>query len=145
MLRKVGPRAAILFFMTTAACGSSPEPLYIDNPECTGEAVTPFAGGHQMVISDLRIGGMMDGFDLDHDGKIDNKMQTVGAIANPAIEDALTDFSIVIPVEFFDLEGTGADECVKFAMYLGIYQMDNDGDGEKTADSGGDCNDNDPM
>ncbi len=147
MLRKVDPRVAILFLLTAAAqgCGSSPAPLCADKPECTGEAVAPLAGGHQMVISSLEIGALMDGFDLDHDGEPDNKMSTVGAIANPAIQDSFDTFSIVIPMEFFDLQGVGADSCVKFALYLGQYQLDNDGDGEKTADSGGDCNDGDPA
>lgn len=147
MLYKVGPRVAILVLVSTVACGGSggtpPEPLCTDNPECMGEAVTPLAGAHQMVISELEIGTLMDGFDLDHDGEPDNKMSTVGAIANPAIRDSFTNFDIVIPLEFYDFPTMGADQCVKFSIYLGDYHMDADGDGENTADSGGDCNDHD--
>jgi hypothetical protein len=121
--------------------GSGKEPLFTDNPECEGEAVTPYAGAHAVVISELAIGETQDGFDLDHDGNPDNKMSAVGTIAGPAIEDALNQFDIVIPMEFFDLATVGVDECVKFAVYLGDYRLDLDEDGEETAESGGDCND----
>ena len=118
-------------------------PLFEQKPECEGDAVAPLAGQHQMVISFLEIGAREDGFDLDEDGEPDNKLAAVGTLARGAIEDSFEDFTIVIPVEFFDFPTPGADECVKFAMYLGQYALDGDGDGDNTADDKGDCNDND--
>jgi hypothetical protein len=94
-----------------------------------------------MIISTLEIGSSDDGFDLDGDGEPDNKLSAVGTLARGAIEDSFEDFSIVIPLEFFDYPGTSADECVKFAMYVGQYAFDNDEDGDDTADRKGDCND----
>lgn len=108
--------------------------------------ITPLMGQHQMVISSLEIGASADGFDLDHDGKPDNKLSAVGTLAKSAIQDAFNNFTIIIPMEFFDYPTNMPDDCVKFAFYLGKYQFDADMDGKKTADaSGGDCNDHDPM
>jgi hypothetical protein len=95
-----------------------------------------------MVISELEIGSVEDGFDLDLDGDPDNKLAAVGSLARSAIDDAFEQFDIIIPFEFFDFDEGGADECVKFAIYLGAYRLDNDGDGDETADDKGDCNDN---
>jgi len=52
----------------------------------------------------------------------------------------LTD--IRIPFEFFDLQAAAPDSCVKFAIYLGDYVPDKDGDGDKPFIAEGDCNDN---
>jgi hypothetical protein len=49
----------------------------------------------------------------------------------------------MIPFEFFDLPAAAADTCVKFALYLGAYTPDGDGDGDETARDGGDCDDHD--
>jgi hypothetical protein len=130
----------------TGACSSDPkEPLWpLDGqPVCEGEAITPLEGAHPMVISELEIGDLEDGFDLDLDGEPDNKLAAVGSLARSAISDAFEQFDIIIPFEFFDFEDPGADECVKFAIYLGAYRLDGDGDGEETADPGGDCDDTD--
>ncbi|HUH02729.1 MAG TPA: putative metal-binding motif-containing protein [Kofleriaceae bacterium] len=134
--------------MVLGGCGSDPkEPLWpLDGQAvCEGAEVIPLAGTSPMVISELEIGDVEDGFDLDNDGDPDNKLAAVGSLARSAIRDAFESFDIVIPFEFFDFDGSGADECVKFAIYLGHYRMDNDNDGHETAEEGGDCNDNDPA
>jgi hypothetical protein len=46
---------------------------------------------------------------------------------------ALSDYSLLIPIEMFDFATAAADACVKFALYLGIYTKDGDGDGEDTS------------
>lgn len=132
-----------LAVVTVAACGSDPEPLFEPREECVGDSITPLAGQHQQVISFLEIGDLEDGFDLDRDGEPDNKLAAVGSLASSAIDDSFEDFSIIIPIEFFDFATPGVDECVKFALYLGIYTLDEDGDDDKTADNRGDCNDHD--
>lgn len=134
------------FAVIVGGCGSSDpkEPLFEERPECDGQAVTPLTGQQSQVISFLEIGSQEDGFDLDRDGEPDNKLAAVGSLARSAIEDSFENFSLIIPIEFFDFEAPGEDECVKFAMYLGLYSYDNDGDGDKTADKKGDCNDLDP-
>jgi len=110
---------------------------------CPGEDVVPLQGDHDMVISELEIGELQDGFDLDHDGLPDNKLAAVGSLARSAIEDAFDDFEILIPFEFFDFETPAADDCVKFGIYLGQYRLDEDGDEAETAKNHGDCNDHD--
>ena len=129
--------------LPTIGCGSDPlPPLFEPKPACEGAAVVPFGGDAQNVISELTIGTLEEGFDLDGDGDPDNKLAAVGGIARDPIEEAIRDYEVLIPFEYFDLDGAaGADECVKFAIYLGIYKYDNDGDGEETAVSGGDCDD----
>jgi hypothetical protein len=129
------------------ACGSSSNPgeLFPPKPECEGEAIVALAGSQPQVISKLEIGTAADGFDLDRDGMPDNKLAAVASLAKSAIEDSLKDYSIVIPLEFFDLPAAAPDTCVKFAIYLGDYVQDGDGDGKKPYLRGGDCNDNDPS
>jgi putative metal-binding protein len=131
----------------TAACGggSSGGDLFPTKPECQGASIVPFSGTQPQVISALQIGTAADGFDLDHDGMPDNKLAAVASIAKGSIDDALKNYEIVIPIEFFDLQDAVPDQCVKFAVYLGAYVKDKDGDGKKPYIEKGDCNDNDPA
>ena len=62
--------------------------LFEQKPECMGEAVTAYAGTQPQVISELSIGAAADGFDLDGDGKPDNKLAAVSSIAKSAIDEA---------------------------------------------------------
>ena len=130
------------------ACGSddaAQQPdagsLFPPKPECQGQAVQQFTGAQTQVFSKLAIGSQADGFDLDGDGRPDNKLQGVGALANPAIQDSLNDYSLLIPMEMFDFATAAVDTCVKFALYLGDYKADGDADGDDTAVADGDCND----
>lgn len=127
------------------ACGddSGGSELFTPKPECAGAEVVPYTGMQQQVISKLEIGAATDGFDLDGDGDPDNKLAAVASLAKSAIEDSFKEYSIVIPLEFFDLPAAAADTCVKFAIYLGDYVTDTDTDGEKAFVDGGDCNDHD--
>lgn len=142
---------ALLTLLVTAACGGGGGDtppggdLFPPKPECEGSPVTALSGMQPQVISKLEIGSAADGFDLDHDGEPDNKLAAVASIAKSAIEDSLKDYSIVIPFEFFDLAAAAEDSCVKFAIYLGQYVEDVDGDGDDPLREEGDCNDNDPA
>ena len=131
-----------------AACGGDDgeetlPPLFEPKPECAGEMITPFAGQHGQLINTLEIGSAMDGFDLDGDMKPDNKLAGVGALAGDAIQSALNDYSLMIPLEMFDFPSATADACIKFALYLGLYAFDGDSDTKDTAVEDGDCNDHD--
>ena len=133
-----------LVSLVVGACGGGEnEGLFPEKPECQGDAITAFAGMQPQVISKLEIGSAEDGFDLDHDGMPDNKLAAVASIAKSAIDDALNNYEIVIPIEFFDLQSAAPDQCVKFAIYLGAYVTDGDADGENPLINGGDCNDTD--
>jgi len=120
--------------------GSNP---FDPRPECEGAAVTAYQGTQPQLISKLSIGAREDGFDFTGDGEPDNKLAAVGALAKSAIDEALANYEILIPIEFFDLEAAAPDKCVKFAVYLGDYVKDTDGDGEDPYVDGGDCNDHD--
>ncbi len=128
-----------------AACGGDDgtggKVLFPPQPECMGDAVTPYSGTFPQVISDLAIGGVQDGFDLDGDGKPDNKLSAVSSLAMSAISDSLKNYDIIIPIEYFDLPAVAADTCVKFAIYYGSFDVDADGDGKRPGISGGDCDD----
>jgi hypothetical protein len=126
-------------------CGDDPlEPLFQPKPECEGAPVVAHAGVTKNVISTLTIGSEADGFDLDGDGSPDNKLASAASIARTPIEEALRDYEVIIPIEYFDLDSATADSCVKFALYLGVYKQDGDGDGRDTAVAGGDCDDTNP-
>ncbi|NVB78517.1 MAG: hypothetical protein HOV81_09005 [Kofleriaceae bacterium] len=135
-----------LCLLVASACGGSDDPqvLFTPKPECMGEAIgTPGTGKHQQVISKLAIGSVEDGFDLDNDGKPDNKLAAVSSLAQSSIDDSFKNYDILIPIEFFDFDTVGKDECVKFSIYLADYVTDTDGDGKKAYIDGGDCNDHD--
>jgi hypothetical protein len=122
--------------------GGGGDELFTPKPECMGAAITPFAGTFPQVISTLAIGSVEDGFDLDHDGKPDNKLAAVSSLAQSAIDDSFKAYDILIPIEFFDFPAVAKDECVKFALYLADYTVDKDADGKKAYVDEGDCNDN---
>jgi hypothetical protein len=126
------------------ACGGGEESNPFElNPECKGTAVVAYQGTQPQVISRLSIGSLEDGFDFNGDGKPDNKLAATATLAKGPIDKAVSNYEIVIPMEFFDLEAAAADKCVKFAVYLGAYVKDGDGDGEEPFREGGDCNDKD--
>ena len=136
--------AALLVAVSFWGCNTKPNP-FKPKPECVGKALTPFQGDRQMVISSLAIADPGEGFDLDGDGNVDNKLAAIGALANPQI---MTSFSkghdIVIPLELFGY--TGADSaCTKASFYIGSFNKDDDGDGKNTNWSNGDCMDHDPT
>jgi len=133
----------LLCVLFAGACGGDGEHLFTPKPECMGAPITPLTGTFPQVISKLAIGSLEDGFDLDHDGKPDNKLAAVSSLAQSAIDDSFKNYEIVIPIEYFDLPAVAKDECVKFAIYLADYDKDKDGDGKRPGIEGGDCNDND--
>jgi hypothetical protein len=136
----------LLVALGLAACSDSTKrgELFVPKPECKGDSVVPYMGTNAQVISQLAIGSAGDGFDLDGDGKPDNKLGGVSSLAQSAIDDSFKNYSIVIPIEMFDMPAVAADACVKFAVYLGAYTPDDDGDGKKSGIAQGDCNDHDP-
>ncbi|CAN5208662.1 hypothetical protein BH11MYX1_BH11MYX1_45750 [soil metagenome] len=128
-----------------SACGSdaktSGDQLFTPKPECAGDPIAPYAGTFPQVINTLAIGSLQDGFDLDGDGKPDNKLSGVGGIAADAFTAAIANYEVIIPLEFFDMPTVAADTCVKFAIYLGDFDQDHDGDGKRPGIAGGDCDD----
>ena len=129
----------------TGGCGgdgkTAGNQLFTPKPECTGDPVRPYAGTFPQVIRTLAIGGIQDGFDLDGDGKPDNKLAAVGTLAADAISNALANYEVIIPLEYFDLPTVAPDTCVKFAIYEGSFDKDRDGDGKRPGIAGGDCDD----
>ena len=89
---------------SVTACGGDEggDELFTPKPECMGAAITPFTGTFPQVISKLAIGSVEDGFDLNKDGKPDNKLAAVSSLAQSAIDDSFANYDILIPIEFFD-------------------------------------------
>ncbi len=136
----------VLGLLIASACGGDDgggEQLFTPKPECMGESITPYSGTFPQVISKLAIGSLEDGFDLNHDGKPDNKLAAVSSLAQSSIDDSFKNYDILIPIEFFDMASVAKDECVKFAIYLAEYVKDTDADGKKPYIDKGDCNDTD--
>ena len=136
----------VLGLLIASACGGDDgggEQLFTPKPECMGESITPYSGTFPQVISKLAIGSLEDGFDLNHDGKPDNKLAAVSSLAQSSIDDSFKNYDILIPIEFFDMASVAKDECVKFAIYLAEYVKDTDNDGKKPYIDKGDCNDKD--
>jgi hypothetical protein len=139
-------KKVLLCVLLAAACGNDGGrgELFVPKPECQGAAIVPYGGTYPQVISYLAIGAVEDGFDLDGDGKPDNKLAAVSSLAQSAIDDSFKAYEILIPIEYFDFASVAQDECVKFAIYLADYVTDTDGDGKKAYVDRGDCNDHDP-
>ena len=118
-------------------------------PECQPGtlAIKPLHGDRQMVISSLKIADFNEGFDFNGDGKVDNKLAPLGALANSSITDAFKfQKNIIVPIELFGYNGMDTD-CTKFAFYLGRYTEDRDGDGSITSweANRSDCDDTNPA
>src|SRR5207244_1432591 len=108
--------------------------------------VKPLKGDRQLVISSLAIAAYNEGFDLNCDGKVDNKLAPIGAVANSSIDDSFKlKHDIVLPLEFFGYQGKDS-ACTKFAFYLGRATEDSDGDGVDTSwvPDKSDCDDTNP-
>ncbi|MCE9571937.1 MAG: putative metal-binding motif-containing protein [Deltaproteobacteria bacterium] len=145
-LRLVSAAVMAMPLFAVTACGGDPAPLpplFEPKPECVGAAIDAFHGGNTQVLSALSIGEKADGFDLDGDGKPDNKLAAAGSLAKTAIEDSFKKYDVLIPIEFFDVTALAPDTCVKFALYLGAdpYRTDLDGDGQQATVPEGDCDD----
>src|SRR5258706_14140895 len=76
--------------------------LFTPKPECMGEAIVPYAGTFPQVISDLSIGSVEDGFDLDGDGKPDNKLAAVSSLSLSATSGQMQNNAITFPLLHFD-------------------------------------------
>ncbi len=133
--------------------------LCVEKPAC-GNASDPKLGegSAATMINKLAIGTYEEGFDFNEDGKIDNSLAALGALANNPIKDSLKKGEIMIPFEFYDLEPNAAsmlgDQCVHFAVLMAKYPQDADEDGFRAGnpadafgDPKGDCNDRagDPL
>jgi hypothetical protein len=58
----------LLGLLVSTACGGDEKSsLFTPKPECKGDAITPYQGTFPQVISQLSIGTVQDGFDLNGD------------------------------------------------------------------------------
>jgi hypothetical protein len=124
-------------------CNTRPDP-FKPVPECIGPTVSAFMGDRQLVVSSLAIADANEGFDLDLDGKIDNKLAPLGVFANPQLMTSFTaKHDIVLPLELFGYAGADTS-CTKLDFYVGKFNQDRDADGKDTSWDNGDCDDTDP-
>ena len=130
--------------VATVGCGGKQDP-FAPVPECMGPSVVPFMGSRTMVVSSLAIADADEGFDLDLDGKPDNKLSPLGSLANDQIKMSFTQkHDIILPIEMFGYEGSD-NACTKFVYYVGQFNQDRDMDGKDTTwtAGSGDCDDTD--
>ncbi|MDB4964843.1 MAG: putative lipoprotein [Myxococcales bacterium] len=133
---------AAAMIVAATGCGSKKDP-FAPVPECMGPSVVPFMGGRQIVLASLAIADADEGFDLDLDGKPDNKLSPLAALANDTIKQSFTTkHDIVLPIELFGYDGADS-ACTKFSFYVGKFNKDRDADGKDTTWDKGDCDDTD--
>ncbi len=148
------PRNVLLAFLLCWGCSQTPatpgppdmrfDPL-APVPECRpGELlVKPLMGDRQLVFSSFKIADYTEGFDLNGDGKPDNKLAVISTLANASLKTAFDDqHNIILPLELFGYTGKDSD-CTKLAIYLGRVNEDKDQDGALTSWEAGkaDCDD----
>ena len=138
------------------ATGPHRPPILDPKPACMGTAPSlGQMGDTTYIVKDLQIGGVSDGFDFTGDGRPDNVLAGVGALANSSIHDNFTKGSLIVPIEFAPIADFTHQDCVKFAFYIGQFPADIDGDTmgpgslgptppKDKGKPGGDCNDHDP-
>jgi hypothetical protein len=132
--------------VAAVGCGNDKKNPFAPVPECMGPSIVPFMGMRSMVVSSLAIADADEGFDLDGDGKVDNKLSPLGSLANDTIKMSFTQkHDIILPMELFGYEGSD-NICTKFDFYVGQFNQDMDGDGKDTqwTPGSGDCDDTDP-
>ena len=131
--------------VASVGCNGKKDP-FKPVPECMGPTIVPFMGSRTMVVASLAIADADEGFDLDLDGKPDNKLSPLGSLANDQIKMSFTQkHDIVLPIEMFGYEGSDS-ACTKFVYYVGKFNQDRDADGKDTTwtPGSGDCDDTDP-
>jgi len=116
--------------------------------DCHDDPVPVYEGDYQVLVNELQIASPSEGFDLNYDGQIDNLLGLLGSVANSELAGSMENGEIIIPLEFFGLDDAGADDCLNFSFYVGIFPPDQDDDGRRTSGAVGDdeddCNDWDP-
>lgn len=128
--------------LCAVGCNSKKNP-FEPVPECKGPSIMAFGGSRQMVLASLAIADADEGFDLDLDGKPDNKLSPLAALANDQIKASFTTkHDLVLPIELFGYDG-GDSACTKFVFYVGQFNQDRDLDGKTTTWDHGDCDDTD--
>ena len=90
--------------------------------ECSPEQpIRPLAGSRAVVLSRLAFAPFDQGFDLNCDGLVDNKLAPLGAVANAQLVSSLmTTGDPLTAIELFGYQGADA-ACVKFAGYFAKY------------------------
>ena len=123
--------------------GGGPNPAFVDKLPCSAATNVPRAGDHKLVLANLEIADVTEGFDFNGDGLIDNVFGNIGPLANGSISDSLAKGELVVPMELFDFPAVADDTCLKMNFYLGKYRFDDDNDSKVTTDTKGkgDCND----
>src|SRR3954451_2597523 len=103
-MRRLLTTSAIVCSIAALGCSSKKDP-FAPVPECMGASIVPFMGSRTMVIASLAIADSDEGFDLDLDGKPDNKLSPLGSLGNESIKTSFTQkHDIVLPMELFGYE-----------------------------------------
>src|SRR5262249_48148109 len=104
-------------------------PILDPKPACMGPAPSLGAAGDtSYIVKDLQIGGVSDGFDFTGDGRVDNALAGVGALANSSLHDNFVKGSLIVPIQVAPVTDWTHQDCVKFAFYLGQFPADQDND-----------------
>jgi hypothetical protein len=98
-------------------------PLVVDEPpNCGGDPLLAHQGDAALAISALTIPPITSSYDLDGDGRPDNKLAALSSLAQSSIDDGLMQGTFVVPIELFDRDAD-PDPCLKLGMYRGSCAM----------------------
>ena len=145
---RVAHEDACLFGLLICGCGDKADKvLFTPKPECMGDAVVPYAGTFPQVINTLAIGRRRRWLRSRRRRQgPDNKLAAVASLAMSSITDAVSNYEITSSrSNISTCRRSPSTRCVKFAIYLGAFDNDKDGDGKRPGIKGGDCNDGDPT
>jgi hypothetical protein len=124
---------------------------------CDGDPAVLHTGSAATLIRSLKFGTYDQGFDFNGDGKPENALAALGALANTPIQQSIDKGELIVPFEFYGLDTSAAgvqnQGCTHFSVLMGKYPQDADQDGYRTGKAGDrgkpgqDCNDraDDPL
>jgi hypothetical protein len=98
-------------------------------PPCGNASPGPLQGSWQLLLSLLQFAHFNEGIDLDCDGKTDNVLSPLGALANPMLTDSFTTtHDLILPLEIYAASAVDAS-CAQAAFYQGVVDCPAGGGG----------------
>ncbi len=79
-------------------------------------------------VTSLNVAGRQEGFDLDADGDTDNALWALGALIDPALEEAMLASARISVIQLQDVEDLAEDAEIEVGFFTGADLDNNDSD-----------------